>query len=175
MDFINYLKGGDLRSIAAADKVVSLVKTQTNFDDLFQFLFSKDRLIVMRAADSIEKITLRQPDFLRGHTQEIINLMNTAVDKELKWHMAQIVSRINLTIDEFEMVWDKLKKWATDKKESKIVRVNSIQSLFDLMHKNNQKEKDFDLIIQKIKRENIPSINARLKKLALTSIKKKGK
>ena len=164
-NIIKYLQGGDLRSIANVDKVVSLIKTQTDFERLFQYLFSEDRLIVMRAADAIEKITLNNPKFLSNHEKEIINLLEIAVDKELKWHLALIAPRLDLALDELGIVWDKLVNWAKDKNESKIVRVNSIQSLFDLEKNNKKFEKDLKLIIQEIESENIPSINARLKKL----------
>lgn len=166
-NLIKYLKGGDLRSIADANKVVSLIKTQADFDELFQYLFTNDRLIVMRTADAVEKITLQNPEYLTEHNQDIINLIHTAVDKELKWHLALIASRINLTIAELGIICDKLTQWAKDKKESKIVRVNSIQSLFELTKQNNDLKRDFDLTIQEIEAENIPSINARLRKLKI--------
>ena len=166
-NLITYLKGGDLRSIAEVDKVVSLVKTQDDFDNLFQYLYSKNRLVVMRAADAIEKISLKKPEFLKGYNQELINLVEKAIDKELKWHLALIVSRLDLDINELGIIWDKLTKWATDKKESKIVRVNSIQSLFDLKKKNKKLIRDFELTVQEIGAENIPSINARLRKLKI--------
>ncbi|PID78141.1 MAG: hypothetical protein CSB21_01560 [Deltaproteobacteria bacterium] len=164
-NLLKHLKGGDLRSIAEANKAVSLIKTQKDFDELFNLLFSKDRLIVMRAADAIEKITLKNPEYLEKYNQELINLINNAVDKELKWHLALIAPRLNLTIDESIIVWRKLTNWAKDKNESKIVRVNSIQALFDLANKNEELKKDFDLTIQEIETENIPSIKARLKKI----------
>jgi len=164
-DLIKYLDGGDLRTIAGANKVVSLIKTQSDFDKLFQYLFSDDRLIVMRTADAIEKITTKHPEYLTKHKQEIIDLMNSAKDKEFKWHLVLIVARLNLTTDELGIIWQKLSNWAKDKKESKIVRVNSIQSLFDLVKKNPELKRDFDLTIQEIVAENIPSINARLRKL----------
>jgi hypothetical protein len=47
------LSGGDLRSIAQSNKVVDLVQDQEDFDKLFQFLFHEDRLVVMRAAPSL--------------------------------------------------------------------------------------------------------------------------
>ena len=166
-NLITYLKGGDLRSIADADKVVSLIKTQDDFENLFGYLFFKDRLVVMRAADAIEKITLNKPEFLQGHNKELINLLKTAADKELKWHLVLIVSRLDLNNDELEIIWDKLTNFAKDKRESKIVRVNSLQSLFDLSKKNKKFARDFELIVQKIESENIPSINARLRKFKM--------
>ena len=159
-----YLTGGDLRSIAKADQVVPLIKNQTDFDKLFQFLFTKDRLVIMRTADAIEKITLNKPEFLSNHKKDIINFLEIAVEKEFKWHLALIVSRLDLTIDELRKVWNKLSNWAKDKKESKIVRVNSIQALFDLERDHKELEKDLELTIKEVKAENIPSINARLRK-----------
>ncbi len=166
-NLIQYLRGGDLRSIADANKVVSLTQTKADFEKLFQYLFTEDRLIVMRAVDAIEKITLQKPEYLIGHNQDIINLMNIAVDKELKWHLALIVSRLNLTVAELEVIWSTLRQWATDRNESKIVRVNSIQTLLDLSNKNEELKHDFEVIIQQVKTENIPSINARLRKLKI--------
>ena len=156
-----------MRSIAGSNKIIPLIKSQSDFDKLFQYLFSTDRLITMRAADAIEKITLTKPEFLRGHNHEIIHLTRTAVNKELKWHLALIVSRLELNMDELGIVWGQLTKWALDKRESRIVRVNSIQSLYDLTNKYEELKRDFELTISEIKHNNIPSINARLRKLKL--------
>ncbi len=166
-NFIKYLSGGDLRSIADVNEVVSLIKTQTDFDKLFQYLRINDRLVVMRAADAIEKITVQNPEYLSGHNQAIIDLLNTADNKELKWHLALLSSRLDLSARDLGTVWDKLIGWVTDKNESKIVRVNSIQALFDLANKNEVLKSDFYSVIQSIENENIPSINARLRKLGI--------
>ena len=159
----SYLKGGDLRSIAYVGKLVAQIKTQSAFDELFSILFLPNRLLVMRAADAIEKITLKNPQFLANYTKEIIRLLKTASNKELKWHLALIATRINFNARDFEFVWNKLATWAKDKKESKIVRVNSIQSLFKIVKPELKKE--LELILKEVESENIPSINARLKKL----------
>ena len=91
------LKGGDLRSVGQANKVISLIDDQESFDKLFQQLFNADRKIVMRAADAIEKITLKNAGFLKHHKASILKLMETAKHIELKWHLALIVSRLQLT------------------------------------------------------------------------------
>lgn len=61
--FIKNLSGGDLRSIGRADAIAKDVQTQHQFDELFEALFHNDRLIVMRAADAIEKITRGKPEY----------------------------------------------------------------------------------------------------------------
>lgn len=166
-NFKEYLQGGDLRSIAKVDELIELIKTQKEFDILFQYLHSENRLIAMRAIDTIEKITLNDQKFLSNHNQDIIKLIKTATDKEIKWHVALLTSRIDLTDAELTIVWKLLKKWAGNRKESKIVRVNSIQSLFNLSQRNDHLKEDFESIIQEIKIENIPSIDARLRKLKI--------
>ncbi|REL37738.1 hypothetical protein DYD21_08120 [Rhodohalobacter sp. SW132] len=161
-EFIKYLQGGDLRSIADVEQLIPLIKNQKNFDELFRFLSSKDRLVVMRAADAAEKITKTDPSYLDSHKSEIIELLYHAKDKELKWHLALMVSRIDLSENELERVWNKLEAWVRDKSESKIVRVNSLQALYALSSLNKVLKRKFEIIIRDIKNENIPSLNARI-------------
>ena len=163
--FQEILKGGDLRSIGKANEIVGIVNNQTAFDELFEGLTYSDRKVVMRTADAIEKITLRKSDYLQKHKAELLDLCQRAKDIELKWHMALLVSRLILTQKELGNTWDLLTKWATDRKESKIVRVNSIQGLFNLFQQNPELSQDFNLTISEIEKENVPSINARIKKL----------
>lgn len=119
----------------------------------------------MRAADAIEKITLDKTAFLQGHKQELIHFLDTAKDKEFKWHLVLLVSRLELSHTDLERVWPKLTEWATDKSESKIVRVNALQALYELAAHHKKWQKNMEPIVQQLENENIPSINARLKKL----------
>ena len=161
------LNGGDLRSIGGANEVVSLIHNQEDFDMLFSFLHDSDRLIVMRAADSIEKISRKHSSYLDNHKSNLLELMSTAAYKELKWHLAQLTSRVKLDDDEKNNVFEILKKWLLDKNESKIVRANSIQALYELSCGNKLLMESFDEIINVIKSENIPSLNARIRKLKM--------
>jgi len=160
-----YLEGGDLRSIADVDQLIPLIRSQSDFDTLFTHLYSENRLIVMRAADAIEKITVANPEFLKHHKGELSQMLQTADNKELKWHLALMIPRLTWSTDELEKVWSILFNWAKDRSESKIVRVNSIQALFDLKASYEEYENEFVSLVEEIKKENIPSINARLRKL----------
>lgn len=163
--FDDILKGGDLRSIGKANQVVTQVNDQQTFEELFRELYSTDRKVVMRAADAIEKVTVKNPRYLQQHKDDILALCNTAKDIELKWHLALLVSRLNLTKNEVGTVWQILTNWVADKKESKIVRVNSLQGLHNILQNNKELTPDFNLILKEVERENIPSINARIRKL----------
>lgn len=164
-DYEDILKGGDLRSLGKANQVVAQVNDQQTFDELFKVLYNTDRKVVMRAADAIEKITVKNPGYLQQHKDKILALCGKAKHIELKWHLALLVARLELTKNELGRIWQILKNWATDKKESKIVRVNSLQGLYNILYSNKELIQDFNLILRKVERENIPSINARLRKL----------
>ncbi|TAK39564.1 MAG: hypothetical protein EPO28_10695 [Saprospiraceae bacterium] len=131
-DLTPYLQGGGLRSTGEVEQLLPLIKTQQDFDELFRFMFSEERLVAMRAADAVEKIALRQPDFLQKHKAEVLHLLPQARHIEFKWHLALLVSRLPLAEKESQAVWAVLKGWAMDASESKIVRVNSLQAMSEL-------------------------------------------
>lgn len=167
--FQDILKGGDLRSIGRADEMVAMVNNQKAFDELFECLSYPDRKLVMRTADAIEKITIQNPDYLQKHKLALLALCQHAKDIELKWHLALLVSRLSLTQKELGITWHLLTQWAKDKKESKIVRVNAIQGLFNLLPQNPALSQDFTLTLSEIGTEDIASLNARIRKLQKTS------
>jgi hypothetical protein len=119
----------------------------------------------MRTADIIEKVTIHNPQFLAKHKIEIIELCKRASNKELKWHLALLISRLHFDTIEFGKAWNILTSWAKDKSNSRIVRVNSIQALFELMKQGSESEKDFRVTLMELEKENVPSINARIRKI----------
>jgi hypothetical protein len=157
------LAGGDLRSIGKSNSIVLTIKNQKDFDSLFGLLFHSDRLVVMRAADAIEKITIDKTHYLRKHTKEIIGLLDSAKNKELKWHLALLIPRLPLRLTEFNDAWDTLAAWALDKKNSRIVRVNSMQGLFEMTKLKSKMSPFFDKVVSQLEKEHIPSVQARVK------------
>jgi hypothetical protein len=163
--FINLLMGRDLRSIKQNSIVVQAVQDQHAFDELFSLIFHHERPLVLRAVDAVEKITITHPAFLIPHKRQLLNVLKSADHKELKWHIAQLIPRVELDKDELTDVWHILSYWALNKNESKIVRVNSLQGLFDLAKLHNEFRTDVTRIIREVDREMIPSIQARVRKL----------
>ena len=167
---ISALLGKDLRTIRQNGVVVNSIHDQTTFDELFNLVFHHERPLVMRAIDAVEKVTSRRPEFLIAHKSQLLEILNSADHKELKWHIAQLLPRVDLTVAELEGVWHKLAYWALSKTESKIVRVNALQGLFNLSKLNPELKNDFEKITSAVEHEAIPSIQARIRKLKSTKI-----
>lgn len=164
-NFEKLLSGGDLRSIGNSNAIAAEIKNQAEFDELFRYLFHEDRLVKMRAADALEKISAAHPGYLAGHKKELFKLLNTEAGIELQWHLAQLITRVDLAAKETEIVWAKLSEWVMNKNQSRIVRVNSLQSLYDLSNQYPGFKNKFTTIINKLEKEQISSIAARIKKL----------
>jgi hypothetical protein len=159
------LEGGDLRSLEKSSRLIPLISNQNDFDHLFLCLFHSDRKIAMRAADVIEKITAGTSNYLQPHKKKIFSLCRQAKDKELVWHLAQLLPRLTLTKAELKKVWNILSNWTLNFKESNIVRVTSLQSLNDLAKDNSEYYRALHNIVAHIRKENISSMNARIKKI----------
>ena len=72
--------------------------------DLFQALIDglniENPIVRMRASDAMEKASLEHPEYLIPHKQQLFELAATSKQKEVRWHMAQILPRLNLSHDE---------------------------------------------------------------------------
>ena len=165
-NFAHLLLGRDLRKLKSSREAIEAVQGQETFDELFALVFHHERPLVMRAADTIEKITRKRAEYLNPHKKQFLSVLKSADHKELKWHIAQLIPRINLTREELSEVWHILTYWALNPNESKIVRVNSLQGLSDLAGKFPDLKNDFEKTLHTLEHEHVPSIQARIKKLS---------
>jgi hypothetical protein len=161
---LDLLTGGDRRSLGKSEAVYQSVSDQRSFDDLFQYIFHEDRVVSMRSIDAIEKITLNEPGYLQVHKDELLALLNKKSPSEVKWHLPLLIVRLDLSEEEAGKVWETLTVWTLNKQESRIVRVHSIQALYDLLKIYPNLKSDFNLIVEELQRSGIPSIIARLKR-----------
>lgn len=163
--FTALLVGKDLRRVRQNSIVVTSVRDQDSFDELFKLTLHHERPLVMRAIDAVEKITRKHPEFLTSHKLQLLSILKSADHKELKWHIAQLLSRVDLDNNELDEVWHVLTYWALNRNESKILRVSALQGLFDISRKHSLLLKDFNQTMSAMNREPIPSIQARIRKL----------
>src|SRR5215472_1605911 len=125
------LGGGDRRYIGRSNEVVKLVlRTPRRFAELIQCLWSEDPIVRMRAADAAEKASGPKPELLRHHKAELLGLLAEAEQIELRWHLAQMIPRLQLTQAERERALGALQLYLKD--QSSIVRTFALQALADL-------------------------------------------
>src|SRR6266849_3843856 len=100
-DVLALLEGGDRRTIGRSDEVAAIVsKDPSLFPKLIEGLWSEDPLIRMRASDATEKVTRSNSELLRPYKKELLGLMAEAKEQELRWHLAVIVPRLQLSARE---------------------------------------------------------------------------
>jgi hypothetical protein len=130
-NLLSKLTGGDRRSIGRVDEVVNEVLAQPDlFGTLFNGMLADDPLVRMRAADAIEKVTARQPEWLVPYKSCLIRDVARIEQQEVRWHVAQLFSRLELTSAERREVLAILEDYLNDK--SKIVKTFAMQAMADL-------------------------------------------
>ena len=102
----------------------------TLFAGLFQGLLVDDPLIRMRAADAIEKITAQHPEYLAPYKTQLLQEVGPIEQQEVRWHVAQLLSRLDLTAEERRTAVTLLNTYLQD--QSKIVKTFAMQALADL-------------------------------------------
>ncbi len=144
-----------------------IITSQEEFDIIFFKFYSKSNAEIERTVQILKELPADSFQFIQSRITDIITLMNGTQNPLLKRFLPELVSKIELSEKETSSVWNILKQQVLNSKEGKLIRVNSIESLFVISDRNPSLRKDFYKIVDSVKQENIASINARLQKLGL--------
>jgi hypothetical protein len=163
-EFLERLKGGDRRSIGRVPEVVAKVLANPGlFSSLFRALNDPDPLVRMRASDAVEKITARTPEILAPYRKELIRIAETAKQQEVRWHVAQLLSRVRLSRPEREKVVGIMSRYLKD--NSKIVRTFAMQALADIASEDVELRRPILKKLEAATRSGSPAMKARGRKL----------
>jgi len=125
------LQGGDRRSISRADEVVQdVLRDPALFDEVFRGMLSDDPLVRMRCADVVEKVTTTRPELLPPYKQPLLEQVAGIGQQEVRWHVAQMLPRLELSQEERALAIGILLGYLQDK--SRIVKTFAMQALADL-------------------------------------------
>lgn len=128
---LHMLKGGDRRSIGRSNQVVAIIRRQPAlFPALIDGMHHTDERVRMRAVDAAEKLTVRNPEWLRPFRVQLIELAARTKQKELRWHLAQVLPRLELSKRDRTIVVAVLRRYLKD--QSRIVKTFAMQGLADL-------------------------------------------
>jgi hypothetical protein len=84
----------------------------------------------MRAADAAEKVTREHPEWLAPYRKELLGLLAEAEEQEVRWHLAAMVPRLELSASEREQATSTLDRYLGDR--SSIVKTLALQGMADL-------------------------------------------
>lgn len=134
-NLLKKLTAGDRRSIGRADEVAALVlKQPKQLGELMYGMRAADPLIRMRAADAAEKASHKQPNLLRPFKGELLRLLAEAREQELRWHLAQMVPRLPLTVKQRFRAAAIFRLYLEDR--SSIVKTCALPALADIAAKD---------------------------------------
>jgi len=97
---------------------------------VFAAIGNDEPVVRMRAADAIEKITQVRPELLRPHVDTLLAIAASAEDKEVRWHVAQLLGRVTLKTNQRDEAVKVLLAYLSD--NSNIVKTFAMQTLVDL-------------------------------------------
>lgn len=158
------LQGGDRRSLGNSGEAVRIVaKNPAQFADLFEALFDADPVVRMRAADAVEKISRTHPDLLQPWKRPLLETIATIPDKEVRWHVAQMLPRLKLTSTERDKAVRILMGYLSD--TSSIVKTFAMQALADLSARDERLRLQVTPLIERLTRTGTPAMRSRGRKL----------
>ncbi len=163
-NILQKLKGGDLRSIGRSEEVVQdILQNPDLFSEVFEGMLNDDPIVRMRSADAVEKVSLKHPEYLHPYKRVLIEEIAKIEQQEVKWHVAQMLPRLNLNSKERPVVFDILLKYLDDR--SRIVKTFSMQALADLAEKDITLRPKVIQILEDLIRTGSPAMKSRGKKL----------
>lgn len=160
------LSGGDRRSIGKADLVAAQVLRQPGLLNMIIEGFAHDEPVVRtRSADVAEKVSRSKPDLLAPHKKALLDLLSGATEAAIKWHLAQIVPRLDLDPIERARTFEALKRYLSD--TSRIVQASALQALVDLTVDDPAHRRIVASQVETMSRNGSPAVKARARKLKL--------
>lgn len=165
------LKEGDLRTTGKVPEVVEIVFANP---DLFQIVIEgmvhPDAGVRMRSADAAEKITRKKPDYLIPYKKLLLEGISQLSQQEVRWHLAQIIPRLELNARERKQAAASLLLFLED--SSKIVQVNALSALVELAKVDDQLLAVVKDIVEDKADNGSPAVRKRAGKLRLELVRK---
>lgn len=158
------LTGGDRRSIGRVEEVVAQVLADPAlFEPLVNGLLAEDELVRMRAADALEKISAQNPEWLQPYKDTLFELAASQRQQEVRWHLAQMIPRLQLDAHEQRKAAALLVGYLED--ESKIVKTNAMQALAQLAARDPGLRQEVLPALEELTAKGSPAMRARGRKL----------
>ncbi len=158
------LQGGDRRSIGRSDEVAAaVIADPALLDALFDCLLGEDAVVRMRAADALEKVSARYPQYLRPYKERLLQQVAPIPQQEVRWHVAQMLPRLELSDRERAAAVKWLLAYLED--DSRIVKTMTMQALADLAQTDAALRPQVRALLEKLVVYGSPAMRSRGRKL----------
>jgi hypothetical protein len=158
------LSGGDRRSIGRVAEVVDLVEAYPHeLPSLVLCLWDVDARVSMRAADALEKLSRTKPSLLQPNKGQFLGLLAETTKQEVRWHLAVMIPRLQLTDSDCRRVTKILQFYLED--QSSIVKTSAMQGLADLSKQFAWLRPTVIDLVRSLSRTGTPAMRARGRKL----------
>lgn len=155
---------GGQRSIGRANQLAAqAAKSPEIFVQLIEALWHSDPVVRMRAADAAEKASTQNRKLLSPYKAALLGLLAEATQRELRWHLAQMIPRLELTREECQKAASALRLYVEDR--SSIVRALAMQALADLAQQDESLHDEVLDLIRHLTKKGSPAMRARGRKL----------
>lgn len=158
------LSGGDRRSIGKSNALVAKLEKQPELlPELLQEMWNADPVIAMRAADTLEKVTRKKSQALQRFKKELLGLAEETQQQELRWHLAAMLPRLQLSSAERQRAIQTLTQYLGDK--SSIVKTFALQGMFDFSVQHSELEQQVEELLTVAVSRGTAAMRARARKL----------
>lgn len=131
MSLRDLLSGGDRRSIGRADEVSALLSSNPSLiGEALQLMVDAEPVVRMRSADALEKASRADPTLLAPYKTELLTRIVAVEQEEVKWHVLQMLPRLELSAGERDLAIRIAEKAFTD--GGSIVQAEALSALFAL-------------------------------------------
>lgn len=164
MTIVDRLRPGDLRTKGASEATVRLVLARPALlGELMAGLPHPEPGVRMRAADALEKVSGEKPELLKGRARALLGLAAQTDQREVQWHVAQMLPRLPLSAAGRRRAWQLLSAWLAS--GSRIVRAFSLEGLTQLSRDDPELRAKAVTLLQRALHDWAPAVRARARKL----------
>jgi hypothetical protein len=151
-------------SVGRSGEVAALIlKQPKKAPRLIECLWDEDIGVASRAASALEEVSRTLPSVLDSWKAPLLGLLAEATENKLRWYLALIVPRLQLTIPECRRAANTLQSYLED--QSSIVKTCAMQGLADLTRQDSSLLPMVLDLLRIHSRSGTPAMRARGRKL----------
>jgi hypothetical protein len=153
-------RGRHRLDVGRAKEVAALILAKPRkAGQLLECLWDEDPGVANRAADALERVSYKRPSQAAAWTESLIGLMAEAEQNKLRWNLALLVPRLELSVEEARRVATALRTYLDDR--SSIVKTAAMHGLAALTRHDPKLLPEVLDMLRILSRSGTPAMRAR--------------